>query len=144
MAGRARTPLPWRPGDRGQDRSPASAAPRDAGGVRREGPPESTARRDGHHRPDSPRGGTEVSYTFLSEWWERGLGREAVAAAVEWARDPPGGNPVVAVTQSANTGSRRLLEAIGMVAGAEVVEYGEPQTVYRLLSPAHMRQKSNT
>ncbi|MFE4423161.1 GNAT family N-acetyltransferase [Streptomyces sp. NPDC056817] len=91
--------------------------------------------------PDSPRGGTEVSYTFLPEWWGRGLGREAVAAAVEWARDLPGGNPVVAVTQSANTGSRRLLEAIGMVAGAEVVEYGEPQTVYRLRSPAHMRQK---
>ncbi|MGX4689185.1 GNAT family N-acetyltransferase [Streptomyces sp. JNUCC 63] len=94
--------------------------------------------------PDSPRGGAEVSYTFLPEWWGRGLGREAVAAAVEWARDLPGGNPVVAVTQSANTGSRRLLEAIGMTAGAEVVEYGEPQTVYRLLSPAHMRQKSNT
>ncbi|MFB7455889.1 GNAT family N-acetyltransferase [Streptomyces sp. NPDC056188] len=38
--------------------------------------------------PDSARGGTEVWYTFLPEWWGRGLGREAVAAAVEWARDP--------------------------------------------------------
>ena len=78
----------------------------------------------------SPRGGTEISYTLLPEWWGRGLGREAVAATVEWARKLPGEFPVVAVTQSANTGSRRLLEAIGLSAHGEVVEYGEPQTVY--------------
>ncbi|RNG34570.1 N-acetyltransferase [Streptomyces botrytidirepellens] len=80
--------------------------------------------------PGSPRGGPEVSYTFLPEWWGRGLAREAVAAAVQWARELPGGNPVVAVTQSANTSSRRLLEAIGLSADYEMVEYGEPQTVY--------------
>ncbi|MFI0820224.1 GNAT family N-acetyltransferase [Streptomyces sp. NPDC021098] len=80
--------------------------------------------------PDSPRDGTEVSYTFLPEWWGHGLAREAVAAAVEWARDLPGGSRVVAVTQSANAGSRHLLEAIGLSADHETVEYGEPQTVY--------------
>ncbi|WP_257232372.1 GNAT family N-acetyltransferase [Streptomyces sp. Rer75] len=52
--------------------------------------------------------------SFLPQWWGRGLGREAVAATVEWARKLPGEFPVVAVAQSANTGSRRLLEAIGL------------------------------
>ncbi|MFI0776217.1 GNAT family N-acetyltransferase [Streptomyces sp. NPDC021212] len=94
--------------------------------------------------PGSPRGGTEISYTLLPEWWGHGLGREAVAAAVEWARKLPGDFPVVAVTQSANTGSRRLLEAIGLSSDGEVVEYGEPQTVYRTASPAQMQRKSNT
>jgi len=83
----------------------------------------------------SPRGATEISYTLLPQWWGRGLGREAVAATVEWTRKLPDEFPVVAVTQSANTGSRRLLEAIDQSAHGEVVEYGEPQTVYCDLAP---------
>ncbi|MFF3334106.1 hypothetical protein ACFYWX_31905 [Streptomyces sp. NPDC002888] len=43
--------------------------------------------------PGSSRGGTEVSYTLLPKWWGRGLGREVVAAAAEWARALPRDNP---------------------------------------------------
>ncbi|MFJ3234632.1 GNAT family N-acetyltransferase [Streptomyces sp. NPDC086787] len=94
--------------------------------------------------PGSPRDGTEVSYTLLPEWWGRGLGREAVAAAVDWARGLPGGNQVVAVTQSANTASRRLLEAVGLAADSEVVEYGRPQTIYRTVRPdRRVREESS-
>jgi RimJ/RimL family protein N-acetyltransferase len=82
--------------------------------------------------PCSYRGGTEVSYTLLPDAWGRGLGREAVAEVIRWARSLPGAQSVVAVTQSANVSSRSLLEAVGMQPGDELVEYGERQTVYRL------------
>lgn len=82
--------------------------------------------------PRSPRGGTEVSYTLLPEVWGCGLGREAVAGVIHWARGLPGARSVVAVTQSANVPSRSLLEAVGMLAGDELVEYGQRRTVYRL------------
>ncbi|MEV6962102.1 GNAT family N-acetyltransferase [Streptomyces sp. NPDC051207] len=82
--------------------------------------------------PFSYRGGTEVSYTLLPDAWGCGLGREAVAEVIRWARSLPDAQPMVAVTQSANTASRSLLEAVGMRPGDELVEYGERQTVYRL------------
>ncbi|MDG9720028.1 GNAT family N-acetyltransferase [Streptomyces sp. DH24] len=82
--------------------------------------------------PGSPRGGTEVSYTLLPDAWGRGLGREAVGEVIRWARGLPGTRSIVAVTQSANVSSRSLLEAVGMLPGDELVEYGERQTIYRL------------
>ncbi|WP_432093241.1 GNAT family N-acetyltransferase [Streptomyces sp. bgisy100] len=82
--------------------------------------------------PWSAREGTEVSYLLLPEHWGRGVGREAVGAAVDWAlRSVPGTAQVVAVTQAANRMSRRLLEGIGMQLVDRIVEYGEQQTVYR-------------
>ncbi|MGE6733840.1 GNAT family N-acetyltransferase [Streptomyces sp. NPDC059900] len=56
-------------------------------------------------------GRVEVSYQLLPEHWGAGYGREAVAAAVRWAREvvTPGGAEVVAVTQESNVPSRRLL-----------------------------------
>jgi RimJ/RimL family protein N-acetyltransferase len=82
--------------------------------------------------PGSPRGGTEVSYTLLPEVWGRGLGREAVAEVIRWARDLPGTQSMAAVTQSANVSSRSLLEAVGVLPGDELVEYGKRQTIHRL------------
>ncbi|MFI7094822.1 GNAT family N-acetyltransferase [Streptomyces lydicus] len=64
--------------------------------------------------PYSGRGGTEVSYALLPEPWGIGLGCEAVAAVVQWASGLPGTGEVVAVNQSANRASRRLLVAVGM------------------------------
>ncbi|MFE7777061.1 GNAT family N-acetyltransferase [Streptomyces sp. NPDC057445] len=82
--------------------------------------------------PHSSRGATEVSYTLLPEHWGRGVGREAVGAAVEWAlRSVPGTEQIVAVTQAANTASRILLESLGMRCTGELVEYGARQAVYR-------------
>jgi RimJ/RimL family protein N-acetyltransferase len=82
--------------------------------------------------PCSPRGGTEISYTLLPDAWGGGLGREAVAEVIRWARNLPGARSLVAVTQSANAASRSLLEAVGMLPGDELVEYGQRQTIYRL------------
>ncbi|MET7331742.1 GNAT family N-acetyltransferase [Nonomuraea sp. NPDC005650] len=77
-------------------------------------------------------GRREVSYSFLPEHWGRGYAREAVAAAVGWAFDHvPSPDPsVVAVTQEANSRSRRLLEAIGMSLVGGFVEWDAPQVMY--------------
>lgn len=78
---------------------------------------------------DARRGETEVSYQFLPEHWGQGYAREAVAAAVDWAR---GGSPtVIAVTQEANTRSRRLLEAVGLEHVESFVEWDAHQVLYR-------------
>ncbi|MFJ6438716.1 GNAT family N-acetyltransferase [Streptomyces sp. NPDC091416] len=76
-------------------------------------------------------GAAEISYQLLPSAWGTGLGREAVAAAVSWwtAASPEGG-PVVAVTQATNTGSRRLLESIGMMLVDEFEEHGQAQCLY--------------
>ncbi|GAA2771341.1 GNAT family N-acetyltransferase [Streptomyces showdoensis] len=79
--------------------------------------------------PGARDGETEVSYQFLPEHWGRGYAREAVAAAVERALgDAPS---VVAVTQEANTPSRRLLEAVGMTHTDSFVEWEAQQVLYR-------------
>jgi RimJ/RimL family protein N-acetyltransferase len=76
-------------------------------------------------------GRAEISYQLLPSAWGQGLGQEAVAAAVSWWTDAvPAGGPVVAVTQKANTASRRLLESIGMTLVDEFEEHGEPQCLY--------------
>ncbi|MGW3009644.1 GNAT family N-acetyltransferase [Streptomyces sp. NPDC001219] len=80
--------------------------------------------------PHSRRGATAVSYTLLPEHWGAGVGREAVAAALAWARSLPGTDRVVAVTQTVNRASRRLLEAVGMRECGEMVEHGHPQIMY--------------
>ncbi|WP_432137187.1 GNAT family N-acetyltransferase [Streptomyces sp. bgisy154] len=76
-------------------------------------------------------GRAEVSYQLLPSAWGQGLGREAVGAAVGWWTSAvPFGGPVVAVTQAANTASRRLLESLGMVLVDELEEFGEQQCLY--------------
>ncbi|HEY9373215.1 GNAT family N-acetyltransferase [Streptomyces sp.] len=78
---------------------------------------------------DARRAETEVSYQFLPEHWGHGYAREAVTVAVDWAR---GTSPtVIAVTQEANTRSRRLLEAIGMAHVESFVEWDAHQVLYR-------------
>lgn len=82
--------------------------------------------------PDAWEGRAEVSYQLLPEHGGRGYAREAVAAAVEWARTEVASAAVglVAVTQEANRPSRRLLEALGATLAERFVKWGEPQLLY--------------
>ncbi|MBG0850396.1 GNAT family N-acetyltransferase [Streptomyces spinoverrucosus] len=77
-------------------------------------------------------GRREVSYSFLPEHWGQGYAREAVTAVVSWAFDHiPSDDPsIIAVTQEANSRSRRLLEAIGMRPIGSFIEWDAPQTMY--------------
>ena len=86
--------------------------------------------------PYARAGRTEVSYQLLPEHWGHGYAREAVTAVAEWAQAAVPGRDLVAVTQEANTRSRRLLEGLGAVPVEEFVEFGSPQVLYRLSAAA--------
>lgn len=85
-------------------------------------------------KPAACDGKTEVGYELLPEHWGHGYAREAVAATVAWALDTLTSAPreVVAVTQQANTRSRRLLESIGMTQVATFTEWNAPQVMYSI------------
>ncbi|MFD8304083.1 GNAT family N-acetyltransferase [Streptomyces sp. NPDC059690] len=86
--------------------------------------------------PDARDGRTEVSYQLLPEHWGHGYAREAVTAVADWVEVAVPGRDLVAVTQEANTRSRRLLEGLGAVLVDRFVEFGSPQVLYRLPPPA--------
>jgi ribosomal-protein-alanine N-acetyltransferase len=77
-------------------------------------------------------GGTEVSYQFHPSSWSQGFATEAVRCVVEHAFDAEGITELLAVTQTANERSRRLLERVGFSASEQFEEFGEPQTLYRM------------
>ncbi len=77
-------------------------------------------------------GRTEVSYEFLPSVGGRGLAAEAVAEVLRWVRATDPARELVAVTQSANRRSRRLLERLGLSAAARLAEHGAEQVVYVL------------
>jgi len=80
-------------------------------------------------------GGTEVSYQFLPSSWKQGFASEAVRGVVDHAFRAEGIDELIAVTQTANEPSRRLLERLGMTASEQFEEFGEQQTLYRLRRP---------
>jgi ribosomal-protein-alanine N-acetyltransferase len=81
-------------------------------------------------------GGTEVSYQFLPSSWKQGLAAEAVRCVVDYAFASEGIAELIAVTQTANEPSRRLLERLGMTASGQFEEFGEQQSLYRLQRPS--------
>lgn len=76
----------------------------------------------------------ELSYQFLPEYWGHGYAREAARALLAWAfTGVPSPDPlIVAVTQAANTRSRRLLSGLGMRETGAFEEFGEPQVGYAM------------
>jgi len=81
-------------------------------------------------------GGTEVSYEFLPSSWKQGFATEAVRCVIDHAFRSEGIEELIAVTQSANEPSRRLLERLGMTASEQFEEFGEQQTLYRAQRPS--------
>ncbi len=77
----------------------------------------------------------EVSYELLAEHWGRGVGAEAVAAFLEWALANRETESIIAVTQTANERSCRMLERLGFVEEHRFEEWGATQTQYRLTGP---------
>ncbi len=83
---------------------------------------------DGHGEP-------EISYQFLPSAWGRGLATEAVAAALHrvWAVDRV--DEVIAVTQTANEPSIRLLGRLGFEREDTFVEFDAQQGRFRVQLP---------
>lgn len=72
----------------------------------------------------------EIGYSIARAWQGRGLGAEAVRAALALAFDCSGIERVVAVSDARNMASLRLLQRVGMtqVASEDTVFRGEPCT----------------
>ncbi|MFJ9460792.1 GNAT family N-acetyltransferase [Kitasatospora sp. NPDC101447] len=75
-------------------------------------------------------GRAEVSYEFLPAYTGRGYAAEAVGTALDWGMQVAPDQQLIAVTQAANTRSRRLLEGSGLLATEHFVEYGQSQVLY--------------
>ena len=76
-------------------------------------------------------GGTEISFEFLPSSWSQGFASEAVRRVIDFAFDAGGLAELLAVTQTANVRSCRLLERLGMTACEAFEEFGEQQRLYR-------------
>jgi RimJ/RimL family protein N-acetyltransferase len=68
------------------------------------------------HGPDQPDDPTvtDLGYRLVRRYWRRGLASEASRALLRHAFDTVGQNRVIAQTMAVNTGSRGVMEAIGM------------------------------
>ncbi|MEU4587226.1 GNAT family N-acetyltransferase [Kitasatospora aureofaciens] len=75
-------------------------------------------------------GRAEVSYEFLPTYAGRGYAAEAVGTALHWCAQVAPDHQLIAVTQAANTRSRRLLERLGLLDTEHFVEYGQSQVLY--------------
>jgi RimJ/RimL family protein N-acetyltransferase len=84
---------------------------------------------DHHH------GEPEVSYEFLPRAWGKGLATAALTELVAWTWSNHQYESVIAVTQTANQSSIRLLERLGFAFEVEFEEWNAMQSLYRLLRP---------
>jgi RimJ/RimL family protein N-acetyltransferase len=72
----------------------------------------------------------EVSYQLHPDVWGRGLAREALHLVVTWFFTHTDQDRLIAVTQTANQRSRRLLERTGAVPTITFAQYGALQQQY--------------
>ncbi len=84
---------------------------------------------DHHH------GEPEVSYEFLPRAWGKGLATAALTELLSWTWSDHQYESVIAVTQTANQPSIRLLERLGFAFKTEFEEWNAMQSRYRLLRP---------
>ena len=68
------------------------------------------------HGPDQPDDPSvaDLGYRLHRQYWRKGLASEAARALLEHAFETVGQSRVIAQTMAVNTGSRRVMDAIGM------------------------------
>lgn len=77
----------------------------------------------------------ELSYQLMPHHWGQGIAREACAAVLDWVWSEQPDDEIIAVTQTANNASRRLLVRLGFVEHDTLVEYSAEQVLARLQRP---------
>jgi RimJ/RimL family protein N-acetyltransferase len=75
------------------------------------------------------RGELEVGYLFLPEYWGKGLAFEALDAFLQWVSETCTDTEIIAVTQTANERSVRLLDRLGFTERERFEEFGAEQAV---------------
>lgn len=74
----------------------------------------------------------EISYEFHPNWWGRGYAIETVLKVIEHTFSHGDYEKLVAITQSKNASSKKLLKSIGMQFIETKVMFGEEQSIYHL------------
>ncbi|GLY48790.1 GNAT family N-acetyltransferase [Lentzea sp. NBRC 102530] len=72
-----------------------------------------------------------LGYLFLPSAWGKGFAYEACAAALDWYAAAHPDEPLVSMTQTANTASMRLLAKLGFTEGERYQAYGAEQCHWR-------------
>lgn len=76
----------------------------------------------------------EVGYSLGPEYWGRGWGTEIASTCIERGQNDLGLVTMIAITETGNMGSRRLLEKVGFAFERELEMNGALQTIYRFSS----------
>jgi [ribosomal protein S5]-alanine N-acetyltransferase len=89
----------------------------------------------GSVRLEHHHGKPEVSYELLPRAWGKGLATAAITELVAWTWSTDSCTSVIAVTQTANQRSVRLMERLGFAFEVEFEEWSAMQSQYRLWRP---------
>jgi ribosomal-protein-alanine N-acetyltransferase len=81
-------------------------------------------------QPLGDTGEIEVGYSLAKEHWRKGLGFECARAWLEHGFNNCGLERIVAVAVPENTGSRRIMEKLGMKYEKTEEHYGQPCVFY--------------
>lgn len=82
-----------------------------------------------HDREGAFAGAPDVGYLLLAEYWGKAYAQEAVGAVLRWLAGVVPDEKVVAVTQSANEASLRLLKRLGFVEVEHFEEFDAEQVL---------------
>jgi len=74
----------------------------------------------------------EISYQFFPQWWGKGYATETVQAIIDYSLSTLELLKIIAVTQVANTPSRKLLERLDMKLIQTFYRFGAEQAVYSI------------
>ncbi len=78
----------------------------------------------------------EVGYGFYPEWWGRGLATEAATELVRSGFEELKLATLVAITQTSNTASQRVLEKAGLARERDILHGSTPVSLYRVRAKA--------
>lgn len=74
----------------------------------------------------------EIGYGFAEDWWGKGVATEAARACLRYGFERLGFERVVAVAMPENTGSRRVMEKLGMTYVRDDFYWGTHVAYYEL------------
>ena len=75
----------------------------------------------------------EIGWRLGKKFWQRGLATEAAERCLDFASERGIAKSIFAFTPHQNTGSRKVMEKLGMIESHAFLHYGtEPHILYRL------------
>jgi RimJ/RimL family protein N-acetyltransferase len=72
----------------------------------------------------------EIAYTLTRSAWGHGYAREGAAAALGYARHTLRQRRIASIIRTGNTGSIRVAQSLGAIAGETVEFFGAPSVAY--------------